>query len=308
MKLVKVFFLILILNSFLFKNIFALENKILIKINNEIISTVDLYNEAQYLKLINPKIVNLSDSQIYELSKNSLIKEKIKKIKKIELLRHYNQLDINNELEEQLINEFITRNKIQNFESFILENNMLKEEILEKIKINGLWNRIIVKKFLSKVKIDEKNIENEIKKSNFQFEYFLSEIVFTVNNSEDLKKKYETIKKEINNNGFSKTATILSVSNTAKNGGELGWIKESSLSKKIKDQIKQTKVGQITNPIIIPGGFLILKIDEQRKIDRKIDTVKEKKLIIINKTNEQLNSYSRIYYNKIMKNIKIYEQ
>ena len=78
----------------------ALENKILFKINNEIISTIDLYNETKYLNLLNNNLANLEKKRIYEISKNSLIREKIKEI---ELLKNYKNLDIDEKYFNQLM-------------------------------------------------------------------------------------------------------------------------------------------------------------------------------------------------------------
>ena len=81
----------LCLYNILSNNLYSFENKILFKINNEIISTIDIYNEITYLKLLNPNIKNLDQNNLYEVAKNSLIREHIKKI---ELLRNNINLNI----------------------------------------------------------------------------------------------------------------------------------------------------------------------------------------------------------------------
>ena len=60
-------------------------------------------------------------------------------------------------------------------------------------------------------------------------------------------------------------------------------------------------------PIVIPGGFLILKIENTREIDVEFDLEQEIQNIIKKKTNEQLNQLSNIYFNKIKKNIEVNE-
>ena len=150
-------------------------------------------------------------------------------------------------------------------------------------------------------------IEEDLKKNNKQLEYLLSEIVFSVKNKNTLNEVIDIIKKDIENKGFANAAIIHSISDTSSNGGNLGWIKKTSLNSKIINEIEKIKLGSFTNPIVVPGGFLILKINDQRLIDKDIDIENEINLVIQEKTNEQLNQFSIIYFNKLKKNIQINE-
>lgn len=307
MKLCKLktvfFFVILLFNS----ELIALENKILFKINNEIITTVDIYNESKYLQLLNPNLKDINNNKIYEISKNSIIREKIKEI---ELNKHFKILDIDKKYFDQLISNYSQKRgfeSVEKFKEFIKENSLDIYVIEKKIKIEVLWNKLIVKKFIRDVKIDKKKIKSELKTNSKQTEYFLSEIVFNIKNKDDLSKKLEIIKKDIGLKGFDSAALIHSISDTSSNGGKLGWIKKSSLSKKIQEQILQTSISELTKPIIIPGGFLILKIVDKRITDRELDLDNEIQSIIDEKTNEQLNRLSITFFNKVKKNIQIYE-
>ncbi len=301
--------LISILFFFVFFNTasIGIENKILFKINNEIITSVDIYNEIKYLKILNPNINNLKENQIYEISQESLIREKIKKI---ELNKGKNKLKNNNSFNNELINNILRQLRIKNedeLDEFLKVNDLSKKYLTEKIKIETLWNQLIVKKYINKVKIDQKKIGEEIKKNNFQNEYLLSEIIFELKKNEILNDKYKIIKNEIKNKGFGNAAMMFSISGTSKEEGKLGWIKENSLNKKIKNQILKIDIGEITNPILITGGYLILKIDDIKKIKKNNNFDDELKYIINKKTNEQLNQFSIIYFNKIKKNITINE-
>ena len=140
----------------------ALENKILFKINNEIISTIDLYNETKYLSLLNSNLENLEKKRIYEISKNSLIREKIKEI---ELLKNYKNLDIDKKYFEQLMNNYSRRMGFDNLEKFRknIEINGLNVKIVEKkIKIEIYWNQLIIKKFLKDVKINKEEFKTDL--------------------------------------------------------------------------------------------------------------------------------------------------
>ena len=283
----------------------ALENKILFKINNEIISTIDLYNETKYLSLLNKDLINLEKDKIFEISKNSLIREKIKEI---ELLKNYKTLDIDKKYFDQIMNDYSKKMGFENIKKFsenIKINGLDFETIQNKIKIELYWNQLIVKKFLKDVKIDKNKIKEELAKNLTQKELLLSEIVFNIDTKNNLEKKLEFIQKDIKTKGFSNAALIHGISDTANNGGKLGWIKLSSLNTKIKNEIKDIKVGNITNPIVVPGGFLILKIVDQRDVKNNLDINKAIELAVNEKTNEQLNKLSIVYYNKIKKDIQI---
>ena len=144
-------------------------------------------------------------------------------------------------------------------------------------------------------------------KKNYQNEYDLSEIVFELENNENINTKYNLIKNRIKENSFEDVASLISISETSKTGGKLGWIKESSLNKKIKNELDTIKPKDITKPLVIPGGILILKINKIRKIEKEINKKKEIQLIIREKTNEQLNQFSILYFNKIKKDVLINE-
>ena len=124
---------------------------------------------------------------------------------------------------------------------------------------------------------------------------------------ENLIEKVEKDKKDIELKGFENAVLIHSISDSVNKGGKLGWIKKSSLNSKIMNKIEYTKIGELTEPIIIPGGFLVLKIQDKRKTNEKLNLNKALKLIIDEKTNEQLNQLSIIYFNKIKKDIQINE-
>ncbi len=303
----KIVFSIFIYFIFFTNLALALENKILIKVNNEIITTVDLLNEIKYLNSINKNFKDFKKEEIYIISKKSLIREKIKEI---ELLNYFKEIKIKDELFNNLINDHIKRLKFSSLAEFKnhLKNNDVKFEVIKKkITVEILWNRLIFNKFSKNVKIDREQIKTELNNSNIKKELLLSEILFTVENNENLVDKYKLIVNNINEKNFDKAASIHSISDTSKNGGKLGWIPMSALNQKIKKELLNINIGDFTKPIVIPGGFLIIKINDARKIKDKIDIKKEVESVAERKTNEQLNQFSAIYFNKIKKNIKISE-
>lgn len=285
----------------------SFENKILLKIDNEIVTSVDLLNEINYLKMVNTKLNNLEKKTIFEISKSSIIREKIKLI---ELSKYFEELNIENEYYDILLNNFIKRlnlNSKNELKKLVNDLNLPFEIIEKKLKVEFFWNQLILSKFSEDVKINEEEIRNKLAQNSYQKEFLISEILFNLEKNEKLSEKFEKIKKEIELNGFGNAALVYSISNTSDNNGELGWIKNNSLSKKIRGEIKKISLGGFSNPIVVPGGFLILMIAEERqtKIETNID--QELKLITNEIANKQLNQFSNIYLNKIKKEIQINE-
>ena len=308
MKLFKIFFITLIILFINTHKTLSIESKIVLKIDNNIITSTDIENEANYLQALNPNLKNLDIDKIFRIAKNSLVREQIKKIE-ISKLKNKN---VEKKYLDSVIKSIYLNIGIENKNEFLIyikNFNIDINDIERKLIQEALWNKIIFKKFFSKVKIDKNNIRKEIvlnkQTSN---SYLLSEILINVDNKNKIDELLEEIKTSINSNGFENTALIYSISDSSRSGGKLGWINEASMSKKILNQITSLKVGELTKPILIPGGFLILKIDDKKKIEKKIDIETEVSKVIREKQNVQLNQFSNIYFNKIMKDVKINEQ
>ena len=305
----KIRFIIFIIFIFLFKHVHALENKILIKVNNEIITSLDINNEINYLVVLNKNIKSLDNQKIYNIAKNSLIREKIKRA---EILNYIDEIKIDKKISDEILRLTYSRlgiNSKEEFLRFIKEYDISINTIETKMAIEALWNQVIVSKFSDKIKIDKNRLKKRISiMGNKQIKsYLLSEILFNISNNDELKIKFKEIKTSILDFGFENTALTYSVSDSSKIGGKLGWIKESSLNKKIRNELNFMNIGDLTNPIVTPGGFLLLKIEDIRLKKKELDLNNELEILIKTETNKQLNQYSNIYFNKITKNFEIDE-
>ena len=282
----------------------ALENKILFKVNNEIITSIDLLNNLNYLKSLNPNFENLDKNTMMSIASNELIKHKIKEIA-IEQIT--NQSIDKKLLEDFLISNYAMNNikNISELDKYLNQYDIEVEYLKSKMKTNLLWNRLIFSKFSDKVVIYKDEIKNELIKNNSQNEYNLSEIIFSLEKNETLGQKSKKIFDIIEKDGFDTAALKFSNSDSSSFGGNIGWIKENSLNKNVRDSLKEVKEKNYTIPIVIPGGFLILKINELRTIElfNNIEEAVEETIKI--KTNEQLNQFSNIYLNKFRKDVKI---
>ena len=295
--------LILLLNSYSY----SIENKILLKINNKIITSFDLYNEIKILKLLNNNISDLSEDKIIKIASKSLTKQAIKEL---ELSKYSKNLELPKEYLNSYLLNYAKKLNFNTKEDFLkyFEKNMIDTDALKKkITIDLLWNQFVYARFLKNVKIDENKIREEISKKKFINEYLLSEIVFNVESKNDIKIIFDSIKESIKKDGFNKTALTYSTSSTSQNGGNLGWIKETSLSETVRKILKDINIDQFTKPIQIPGGFLILYVQNIKKIKSNLDINKDTENIVKLKTNKQLDQFSNIYFNKIKKNFIINE-
>ena len=304
MKL-KIEFIIFLIVVYSFTSISqSFENKILFKINNEIITSIDLLNEINYLKTISSDFKNTNDNLSYEIAKNSIIREKIKEI---ELLKLIEKIEIDENLLIQIIlSNFknLNINSLTEFENFFENKNINPSYVKKKISIELLWNQLIYAKYKNKVKIDVDEIKKKLLNDK-QIEFLLSEILFELKKDEKLDQKYKLIKKTIDQESFNQAALIHSISESSKNGGEIGWIKQATINKKIFTELEKININDHTNPIVVPGGFLILKIKNKREVEVDIDLERELKKTIEKEKNQQLGQYSNIYFNKIKKNISI---
>ena len=288
-------------------NIFSAENKILLKVNNEIITTVDILNEIKFLSIMSENFSQIDKNKKIEIAKNLLIQEKIKLI---EIYKFKEELYLEESVFENIVKQYFNKFGIKNldeFNIFLNKNNLNPNAIEEKINIDTYWKSLIYEKFSKNIKINRDEIEKNIEKKKKQKEYLLSEIFFSLDNNEKLDAKFNLINKKIKETSFSEAALNYSISDSSKNGGKLGWIKEEVLSNNIKKKISDTDIGKFTNPIVIPGGFLILKIDEIRTTDKEINSQKEIENIINMKTNQQLERFSNIYLKKLKENIQLNE-
>ncbi len=302
-KKLKLIFTILLLHLSLPSSSLSKIN-IIASVDNEIITNYDVLKEGRYLKVLNPNLNNLSKEQITELAKQSLIKEIIKKkeVSKFITLEKENHPFINERIKNLFVKLGYEDKK--SFNNDLLNNQTYSfEEVEFKIKIELYWNELIFNKYNNQVIINEKEIIKKIDdlKNKKRKEFFLSEIVFKKKKDEDLEDTILKIKKSINEIGFDNTANIYSISESSKLGGKIGWLKEEAISKKILKNINNLTVKEYSDVIKMENNFIILKIDEIRIVENKINKEKEfQKLITIEK-NKKLEKFSRIYFNKTKK-------
>ncbi len=302
--------LILLIQLFLIKSSFS-KVEIKVFVNDEIITNIDIKKEAEYLKILNPNLNQIDQEKVSEISKNSLINEIIKKK---EISRFVKIKEVKNEfLENYFINLYSRlnfKNEIEFEKNLNLKKTYTVSEIKNKLNIELFWNEIIYKKYNKLVKIDKNSLLNKIDKmkSKNQVEYLLSEIVFVKKKNEKMGDQLNQILLSINDIGFKNTANIYSIADSSKFGGELEWINKNSLSKKILEKIENLDKGEISDVINIGNSFLILKINDIKIRKVEINKNEELEKLVKAESNNQLNKFSRIFFNKSKINYSISEK
>ncbi len=283
---------------------------IIAKINNEIITSHDLKIETKYLEALNPSLKKLTEEQKTKIAKESIIREKIKTI---EILKYFELGQHSEYLNEIVIKNYEKlglKNKIE-FKNYLSKYDLTIDDVEKKFEIEVIWNSLIFKKYKEQVNIDteklKKKLNEEKSKLSKQEVFLLSEILFNAENKKALEKKHKKILESINEIGFENTANIHSISDSAKFGGSLGWIQKNQISEKIYNELSKINVGEFTDPIIIPGGVIIIKIDKKKINEVEIDFNRELKKMIQFEKNRQLRQFSSIHFKKIKNNAEIYE-
>ena len=298
-------FIVLIKNNFSY----GFEIKIKAEIDNIIITNIDIDNEKKYLIFLNSKLRDLNQIDLDKVAKESLIREVIKEKE----LKKFFDTNIKYKLVDKIEKNLLLKKKLKKSELIdLLEiNNMDYEQIRKKLRIETLWNQLIYKKYIKNIKIDEvllkERILDQFNKTEKKYEYNLSEIVFEQKLDESYEATIKTIDESIKNVGFENTANILSISNSSKNGGLIGWVNELQISKEINNKLKKLNINEVTKPIKIPNGYLLIKVNDKKELTQELDIEKELKNLIDYETNNQLNNFSIIFYKRLKQNTEINE-
>jgi len=305
-------FISIALILFFSNNAVSTKVEIISKVNEEVITNLDIDYEIKYLKFLNPKLDDLNNQNaLIQLAKKSIIREVIKKK---ELINYINlneeHLDVIKQIEIDLINKKNLNNKIE-LKKILLSKDLNYNKLFQKLKIEAMWNELIFQKYINNVKIDETKLKKQVQKFkneySFSYDYSLSEILFEIEKNQTFENRLDEIKESIEKIGFDNTANIYSVSDSSKFGGKVGWVNESQISEVISNNIKNLKINELSKVLKSPAGYLILKINDKKKINEPFDEKKYFNMLKQAKTNQQLNQFSIVFFKRLKQNTFINE-
>ncbi len=283
--------------------------EIVMKINNEIITTFDIEREIKYLLALNPQLEKIKYNELEKIAKKSIIKEKIREN---EILK-YKKLDGENFQFKNYLNNLVRNLNFSNqdeLRKYLKNFNISIDDLKKKILVENEWKSLVYAKYINNVKIDKSKLKKKvdiISKDKFLIEYNLSEIVFKRRNDIILTDLMANIIESIEDVGFENTAHLYSITDSSKVGGKIGWIQKNNLSEEINRNLVSLNKNSFTKPIQIGDNYLIIRMNDIRQVPIKIDKKEELEKMIIVETTKQLDKFSNIFFNKIKLNSKISE-
>jgi len=287
---------------FCFSVLFGYENKIIVKVNNEVVTNYDLKNKIlTTLVLTNEKINKNNINKTKPIVLKNLIDLKIKESE----VKKYKIKSTPEELQSNL--NILSNNDLNSFKKKFESNNLNYEMYKKDLDIELKWRKLIYVLYKKKVSINESEINLELdeflkKNERSSNEYKLSELMISFDNDEDKKKKIQEINNEFKNIDFDKVLLKYSESINKSELGDLGWVNSKSLSQEIFSKIKDLKISEISEPIIIGNNILYLNIKDIRKIEIDLkdeDLKKIKKQILSTKENQRFMLYSNSHLSKL---------
>ena len=297
-----IFFLI---NHFFFYELRSqINNIIVVKVGNSLITSIDIQNEIITNLLINKQEITQEN---IDNNKNYAIKNLIKKSIKRNEINKYDITDYNKKDLQNYINQIakIFNTNINGLKKIFFNSGISYDLFVEKHETELLWNTLIYNIYKNQINVNIIEVENEVEKmlSVETVEYNLSEI--KIPNSDNNKDKLNSILELIKKDGFESVARKYSIATSAKKGGLIGWTSSTVLSKKYLEQIKKININEISSPIINENSISLLKINEIKKIKNQVEQDKIKEKILLQKKEEKLNLFSRSHFSNLENTIPI---
>jgi len=281
------------------------KNSIIITVGNYPVTRLDLIKEVKLITVLSRISINQNNrKEIQDLAVQALVKRAIKEseIDRLKITR-YSKDDLNNQISIAAKNLGLDK---EGFKIFLEQNNLKIEDLIRNLEIDFKWNTAIYELYKNKVSLNTIEIENKIKseleKTKSGKSLLLSEI--QVNLSTDgLEATSNKIFLQIKELGFENVARKLSISSTAANGGSLGWVKESKLSKNIYENIKNLKNGEVSRPIPLGDTVIFIKKINEKDNPRDLETIK--KNIVHQEKLKKLEMFSNSHYSDLERKTRV---
>jgi len=276
-------------------------------LEDKAITKSDIINEIKAILILNNMTYSDDNkNKIQQMAAKSIIKKNIKKIEigKKDFLK-FKQEDVNNEL-NRLANRI--NMDIATLKNICLSNGLDFSIIEDQIITDLLWNSLIFYLYGNRVSVNLNEIDEQLKLYQNKIEteeYLISEIIIKPVEKIKLESEIKKLIEKIEIEGFEKVAMHLSISQSAKKNGDLGWLNESKISKKFKSIISNTPVGGLSKPILLKNGILIFKVRDKRKIKNEINLEELKNQLVILEKTKILNMYSKSHYDNLKRSTPI---
>ena len=306
-NLKKIISIIIILSVTSINTKAEINDSIFATVGNKVITRSDIVNEI--------KIILISTGQQFSADKlkalqavavKALVKRNVKRIE----IDRYNNLQFSmTDLQNEIIKLADSMDTdIETLKNTLATNEIGYEDLIEIYKTELLWNSLIFDLYKNSMVVNKDEIDEQlslVQDKKEIVEYLVSEIIIPHINKNDLDNKIKEIKSAINTEGFENVALKLSISESALEGGDIGWIDENILPKSLKTEMERINVGDISQAIVLPEGILIFKIRDKRKIENILNIEDVKKQIVHAEKTKILNMHSLSHYDSIRRSIAI---
>ncbi len=282
-----------------------INNSVIISVGNQPITYLDLIKEMKLISFLNNIKVDESNKEtVKSVAVQGLITRKIKEIEINKFkIKEFNKADLQG-LIRRTSQKLGTTEK--GLEKILSQKNLSINNLQERFKIDLKWNTLIFQLYKNKVVLNTNEMENKIKYEMENIKerrlFLLSEIEINRTQDDDTTT-IDNIFKNIEVEGFENTAKKFSISNSSQYGGNIGWINENDLSKKIYDNVKVLKTEEISKPIYLNDTIVIIKKIGERVFEKNIKKIKDR--IVREEKQKKLQMFSKAHYSKLEKTIQI---
>ncbi len=144
----------------------------------------------------------------------------------------------------------------------------------EFVETEILWTSLIRNRYMTRVEVSEQELNDEIAAAGLDrsVSYDLGEIALAARGNPDatMARAQEIVSRLRNGADFKSTARSESQSPSARRGGRVGWAPRTELPPALQGLLSNMQPGDVTDPLPVPQGVVILKLIDTRSEPREI--------------------------------------
>ncbi|WP_371915276.1 peptidylprolyl isomerase [Pseudomonas sp. PA27(2017)] len=164
---------------------------------------------------------------------------------------------------------------IEQFRDALAKDGLSFNDARDQVSREMIISRVRQRRVAERIQVTEQEVKNflasDLGKMQLSEEFRLANIVIPVQEdaSSDALQAAERRAQDLYQQArqgadFGQLAIANSASETALDGGDMGWRKAAQLPPPFDSMISAMAVGDVTEPIRTPGGFILLKVLEKR--------------------------------------------
>jgi peptidyl-prolyl cis-trans isomerase SurA len=194
----------------------------------------------------------------------------------------------------QAIGTIAQRNgmSIEQFRAALAKDGLSYTDARDQVRREMIISRVRQRRVAERIQVTDQEVQNflasDLGKMQLSEELRLANIIIPVSegaSAEEIqaadRKARELYQQLQQGADFAQLAIAHSASETALEGGEMGWRKAGQLPPPFDTMLSALPVGQVTEPMRTPGGFIMIKLLEKRGGDSQVrDEVNVRHILI----------------------------